>query len=88
MSRTHEPPEDWVHPVKVYDTERRRLAVKHFLPTLGVGDYLIITDTDGLPRRYFVMANERVPEASGVWYAELIASPRPATILGRTYSAA
>jgi len=87
MSRTHCPPNEWVHPVKVYDYDRRRLAVKHFAPRLKAGDYLILTDNDGLPRRYFVMANERVPEASGVWYAELIASPPPITILGRTYAA-
>jgi len=87
MPRTHEPPEDWVHPVKVYDTERRRIAVKHFVPALGVGDYLVVRDTDGSPRRYFVMGNERVPEASGVWYAELLASPPPATVLGETYGA-
>lgn len=87
MSRTHEPPDEWVHPVKVYDTDRRRMAVKHFVPEIKATDYLVITDTDGTPRRYFVMANERIPEQSGIWHAELIASPRPATILGRTYAA-
>ncbi len=85
MPRTHEPPEDWVHPVKVYDTDRRRMAVKHFVRNVKPGDYLVVTDTDGLPRRYFVMGNERVPEASGVWYAELMASPPAVTVLGKTY---
>lgn len=61
------------------------MAVKHFVPKVQAGDYLVLTETDGSPRRYFVMGNERVPEASGVWYAELMASPPAVTVLGKTY---
>lgn len=81
---THYPPDDYVHPVKVYDTDRQRLRVKHFVRGLKAGDFLTLTE-DGAPRRYRVIGNTRVASVAGVWIAELMSEPGPVTILGQTY---